>query len=151
MDEGLIIPLAGIMLPLVLVPTIITMKQRHRKREWLHQERLRALELGLPAADLEPRLGAGTLTAIGAGVPIAAVLGAYLTTSGIPDSHPEYLPVLSVTWGTAFLISSGAFVTSLVLGVLATRARQSQASAGSPGALKPALDPDAYDVVSMRG
>ncbi len=41
MEAELIIPLAGIMLPLVLVPSIITLVHRHKRREWLHQERLR--------------------------------------------------------------------------------------------------------------
>ena len=48
MNDGMIIPLAGIMLPMVLVPTIITLAHRMKKREWQHKERLRALELGIP-------------------------------------------------------------------------------------------------------
>jgi preprotein translocase subunit YajC len=50
MDEDLLIPMTAILMPMILVPTIITMVHRQRKREWHHKERLRALELGLPPA-----------------------------------------------------------------------------------------------------
>src|SRR5438093_13296394 len=93
MNDGMIIPLAGIMLPMVLVPTIITMANRMKKREWQHKERLRALELGIPADEAGPRLGGGTVTAIGAGVPSASVLAAFLFSSSIRESNPAYMPV----------------------------------------------------------
>ena len=57
MDAELIIPLAGIMMPLVLVPSIILLVHRQKRREWHHQERLRAIEMGLPASST--RSGAG--------------------------------------------------------------------------------------------
>ena len=85
MDEGLLIPLAGITLPVVLVPTIMTMVHRLKKREWQHKERLRAIELGVPMPDQDARLGGGTVTAIGAGVPLATLLSAFLTTSWISE------------------------------------------------------------------
>jgi len=43
-----VIPLAGIALPLFLVPTIIAMKMEGKKREMRHAERMRAMEMGLP-------------------------------------------------------------------------------------------------------
>ncbi|MFO0890278.1 MAG: hypothetical protein U0790_14195 [Isosphaeraceae bacterium] len=148
MNEGLVIPLAGIMLPIVLVPTILTLKHRHQKRQWLHQERLRALELGLPTADLEPRVGAGSVTAIGAGVPLATVAAAFLATTSIPYGVEEFLPLMAVVWGCAFMICCGAFMTSVVLGIMLMRSRK---PVDAQSATKPAFDPDAYDVVSMRG
>lgn len=155
MHEGLIIPLSGIMMPLVLVPTIILLVHRQKKREWHHQERLRALEMGLPASGPDPdRMpGGGTVIAIGAGVPIASVLTAWMTTISVSDSHPDYMPIVAVAWGCAFMISSGALITSLVLGVLLMRSRK---PAGPEpvdqfAAIKPAYEPDAYDVVSRRG
>jgi hypothetical protein len=151
MHEGLIIPLAGIMLPLILVPTIITLKQRFKKREWQHQERLRALDLGLPAGEQEPRLGAGTVTAIGAGVPVASVLAAFLTSVSIHSDNHDFLEVLAVTWGCAFLISSAALVTSLVFGIMLMRSRKAAEVSDGFATAKPAYDPDAYDVVSSRG
>src|SRR4051794_1381440 len=124
MNDGLIIPLFGIMMPLILVPTIITLKNRQRKREMRHQERLRALELGMPHSDADGGLGGGSVIAIGAGVPVASVLGALVTTVNVPDSLPDYMPILAVVWGCAVMISTGALVTSLVLGYMVMRSRK---------------------------
>ncbi len=151
MHESLIIPLCGIMMPLVLVPTIILLVHRHKRREWHHQERLRALEMGLPASAPDRTLGGGTVVAIGAGVPIASVLTAWMTTMSVSDSHPDYMPIIAVTWGCAFMISSGALITSLVLGVLLMRSSKPAEPVDQIAASKPAYEPDAYDVVSRRG
>ena len=106
MHEGLIIPLSGIMMPLILVPTIILLVHRQKRREWHHQERLRALEMGLPASgDPIGALGGGTVIAIGAGVPVASVLTAWMTTISVSDSDPDYMPIVAVAWGCAFMIS----------------------------------------------
>jgi len=151
MNAGLIIPLSGIMMPLVLVPTIILLVHRQKKREWHHQERLRALEMGLPASGPDRMPGGGTVIAIGAGVPIASVLTAWMTTISVSDSHPDYMPIVAVAWGCAFMISSGALITSLVLGVLLMRSRKPAVPVDQFAAIKPACEPDAHDVVSRRG
>jgi len=151
MHEGLIIPLSGIMMPLVLVPTIILLVHRQKKREWHHQERLRALEMGLPVSGPDRMPGGGTVIAIGAGVPIASVLTAWMTTISVSDSHPDYMPIIAVAWGCALMISSGALITSLVLGVLLMRSRKPAEPVDQFAAIKPAYEPDAYDVVSRRG
>jgi hypothetical protein len=152
MHEGLIIPLAGIMMPLVLVPTIILLVHRQKKREWQHQERLRALDSGLPVSPPDRMPGGGTVIAIGAGVPIASVLTAWMTTISVSDSHPDYMPIVAVVWGCAFMISTGALITSLVLGVLLMRSRKPAEPVDHQfAAVKPAYEPDAYDVVSRRG
>ena len=151
MNDGLIISLSGILMPLVLVPTIILLVHRHKRREWHHQERLRALEMGLPASGPDRMPGGGTVIAIGAGVPIASVLTAWMTTISVSDSHPDYMPIVAVVWGCAFMISSGALITSLVLGVLLMRSRKPAEPVDQFAAIKPASEPDAYDVVSRRG
>jgi hypothetical protein len=150
MHDGLIIPLFGIFLPMFLVPTIITLTHRQKKREWRHLERLRALELGLPVPQAEHALGGGSVVAIGAGVPVVSVIGALIASSSVPYSTPDYMPILAVIWGCAVLISSGALVTSLVLGFMVMRSRK-PAATDQFAALKPAYEPDAYDVVSRRG
>ncbi len=151
MNEELIIPLAGIMMPLVLVPSIILLVHRQKKREWLHKERLRALEIGLPASAPDRTLGGGTVVVIGAGVPIAAVLTAWMTSMSVSDTHPDYMPIIAIAWGCSFLISTGALITSLVLGVLLMRSRKPGQPVDYFAANKPAYEPDAYDVVSSRG
>ncbi len=44
----LLIPLAAILMPLVLVPTTLFMKHRHKRREWEHRERMKEMEERLP-------------------------------------------------------------------------------------------------------
>ena len=41
-------PILGILMPLVLVPTILVLKHRHQRREWEHKERMKAMEIQLP-------------------------------------------------------------------------------------------------------
>ncbi len=151
MDAELIIPLAGIMLPLILVPTIIALVHRHKRREWRHQEQLRAIEMGLPAPATERALGGATVAAIGAGVPVAAVLTAWLTTMSVPHSKYDYMAIVAVSWGCAFLISLFALITSLVLAILLIRSSNPAQPVNQFAANKPAYDPDAFDVVSSRG
>ena len=150
MHDGLIIPLFGIFLPMFLVPTIIILTHRQKKREWRHQERLRALDLGLAPLDTDRGIGGGTVVAIGGGVPVASVLAALITTLNLPTSLPDYMPILAVIWGCALMISTGALVTSLLLGFMVVRSRK-PAEADQFAALKPSFEPDAYDVVSRRG
>ncbi len=71
------IPILGIMLPIVLVPIIMILKHRTLQKEWQHKERMQAVELGVPAASAH--LG-GSIAAVGAGVPITAVIAAVVTT-----------------------------------------------------------------------
>jgi hypothetical protein len=152
MSEVLIIPLAGIMLPVILVPTILMLSHRIKKREWQHKERLRALELGIPsAADHEPRLGGGTVTAIGAGVPAASVLAAFLVSESVSETLPDYIPILAITWGCAFLISTVAIIAALALGIMILRATRSAQAGDAFATAKGPFEPDAYDVVSSRG
>ena len=151
MHDGMIIPLAGIMLPMVLVPTIITLAHRMKRREWQHKERLRALELGIPADEVGQKLGGGTVTAIGAGVPAASVLAAFLFSVSIRESNPDYMPVLAVVWGCAFLISTAALVSALVLGIMILRGSRSAERGDAFATAKAPFEPDAYDVVSSRG
>ena len=60
------------------------------------------------------------------------------------------MPILAVVWGCAVMISTGALITSLVLGVMVMRSRK-PVEAEQFAAYKPAYEPDAYDVVSRRG
>jgi hypothetical protein len=138
-------------MPLVLVPSIIVLVHRHKKREWKHQERLRAIEMGLPAAEPEQRLGGGAVIAIGAGVPVASVLAAWMTAVSVPHSTPDYLPIIAVAWGCTWMISTGALIASLILGIMLLRSRKPAEAADQFASAKPLCDPDAFDVVARRG
>jgi hypothetical protein len=80
--DPLIIPIVAILMPLVLVPTILVMKFRHKRREWEHRERLRAMDGPMPLSRLAGPVGSGGVAAIGAGVPTISVLAAFLAPDG---------------------------------------------------------------------
>lgn len=146
-----VIPIVAILMPLVLVPTVITLKHRHKRLEWEHKERMRALETRLPVS-MRQAAGAGGVAAIGAGVPMIAVLGAFLTSLTVDPTHFEDgVAVYALAWGCASMISGGAFVTSLILYRMQARAAtEAYADAAALDNGKLAFDPDAFDVVSSR-
>jgi len=150
--DPLLIPILGILMPLVLVPTIIVLKHRHARREWEHKERMKAMEIQLPTPPGQSP-GKGTaIAAIGAGVPIASVLAALLATVAIGEQSPpaDSIPLTGIAWGCAALISFCALVTSLILASMSPKAAKEVDSAANVMNGKPVFDPDAYDVVSSR-
>lgn len=156
----LAIPITGILMPLFLVPIAMTMRLRQRKREWEHLERMRSLELGLPSPISS---AGGGVAAIGAGVPIVAMIAAFITTIIVLESdgparllvndgpfqgQAEFsIPVLAIVWGCAATVSVLAMVIALILGVVQARARSRalQSSQWASGHSKPAFDPEAYE------
>jgi hypothetical protein len=124
--NALWIPILGIMVPIVLVPTIMILKHRTLQKEWQHKERMQAIELGVPAA--------------------SAHLGGSIAPEG------EEVAVMGIVWGCALMIGAIAMVSSLFLAHMHTRVRKDAESSlhvGRNG--KPVFDPDAFDVVSNRG
>jgi len=149
-----IIPLAGIALPLVLVPTLMLPKQGQRKRYWRHLERMQALAAGVPVPPASSTPGTGAVIAIGAGVPIFAIFAALVMTMNLHRYSPDSLVHAAIAWGCALIVSMGALTTSLILGLLQHRAHAQSASRFTDAAFdssKPAYDPDAFDVASRRG
>jgi hypothetical protein len=141
------IPIIGILMPIVLVPIIIILKQRSLRREWEHKERMKAMEMGV---DPPPSAGGGVI-AIGAGVPIASVIAAAVTSLSYEPTVPgDAVPVFGIAWGIAFWISILGMGSSLLLARMQERARKESESLYAMGQGKPSFDPDAYDVVSSR-
>ncbi len=145
----LVIPLAAILMPLVLVPTTLFMKHRHQRREWEHLERMKEMEERLPTSPVQALGHARGVAAIGAGVPIASVFMAWLTSvSYQPVSLDESIP--GIAWGSAAVISIFAMFTGLLMTRMHIRAvKEMDADPTRNG--KPVFDPDAFDVVSRRG
>ena len=150
-NEALIIPLAGIMLPLVLVPMVMTLKFRIKKREWEHLERMRALQMGVAPVQAGHRIGPGVLLGLGTGVPAASVVAASITSLSLPAELSDPLAAIAIAWGCAWLISTGAMVTAVVLGVVQARSQKDTSTLDHEAGAKAAYEPDAYDVVSRRG
>jgi hypothetical protein len=145
------IPLTAILMPLVLVPTVMFMKQRQQRRKWEHLERLKAMEIQLPLPRWHGAPGYASVAAIGTVVPTASVLAAFLTSIIFSPTAGDTVAVTAIAWGCAFLISTLALVTSLILAFV-QRAASKEAQPFEPlGDGKPAFDPDSFDVVSARG
>jgi len=148
--EEIIIPITAILMPLFLVPTIITLRYRHRRRELEHLERMKAMEVQLPVPWGQGSAGSRGVAAIGAGVPAASVLAAFLTSLTWRPMTPGDFPVPAVAWGCAVVISAAALLTSLVLAFMHARAQQQAESAAAIDKGKPVFDPDTFDVVGSR-
>ncbi len=146
--DPVIIPIVAILMPLVLVPTILFMKHRHQRREWEHLERMRSLDRSVPFPMGNDAARSSGVAAIGAGVPIASVIAAFLTCVSADVRSGDEIPMAGIAWGCALLISVGAMATSLLLQARARRQSNSDASQVEKSAI---YDPDAYDVVSSRG
>jgi hypothetical protein len=149
--DPLIIPVVAILMPLVLVPTVIFMKQRHKRRQWEHLERMRSLDRSAPFPPVHAPVGSGAVAAIGAGVPIASVITAFLTCTISDVTTEDQIPMAGIAWGCALMISVGAMVTGLILAVMQARARKQSESAAFQVDKPAVYDPDAFDVVSSRG
>ena len=147
--SAMLIPLTAILMPFALVPTILFMKHRHKRREWEHLERMKEMEERLPTSPMHALGRTRGVAAIGAGVPIVSVLMAWLTTITYqPPSFDEAIP--GIAWGSAAVISICAMFTGLILARMQIRAvREVQVETRQNA--KPAFDPDAFDVVSRRG
>lgn len=150
--------LAGMAIPLILVPAALLAKRSRLNRQLTHKERMEAIRMGVTLPSRPSTPGAGSLVAIGAGVPIAAVLMAWLTAERIPYVTPEYgvdsLFVVLGIWGCAALISGFALTVTLILGLLQHRARarteKLEREASAFASAKPAHDPDAFDLTGRH-
>jgi hypothetical protein len=150
--DPLVIPILGILMPLVLVPVVMLLKHRFHRREWEHKERMKTMELQLPTP---PGHFAGKGTAIafiGGGVPIASVITAFLAgvTLGEDVLPQDSIAIHGIAWGSAVLISFGALATSLIMAFMLRKSLNEPAPPVHEMNGKPAFDPDAYDVVSSR-
>ena len=137
------IPIVGMLIPIIIVPTAMGIRHARFLREVEHAERMRALELGQSLAEDRGCTRMDVAMAIGAGVPVGSLGVAWLAG----QSSPLLIEPLSVTAGVVGLggVICGTF--------LATRrlANRDQPIPTGKADEKPAYDPDAYDVVGSRG
>ncbi len=131
-----------------------------RKRDYLHRERMKALEMGLPVPG-DNAWSAAVCIAIGAVVPVGALIVALVATSLARSNDRELPPEMAVLvqtrssgpetaiWTGSTLVGLAGVVggSTLALRLFGSRQR----SKHSDGFAKPVVDPDAYDVVGRRG
>ena len=142
-----IIPLAGIAIPLIIVPAVLVAKHLGRSRYYRHQERIEAIRAGSPGLGSTLLPGPGSVVAIGAGVPMMAILGALIATASIP-SHVhtrEMIPLLAIIWSTSTFVAVAGLTTSLILGILLHRAHGRTVEEAPRSSSKPAYDPDMFE------
>ena len=144
MVPSTVVPLAGIALPAIVVPLVIFGKLAGNKRYYRHLERMAAIKAGVPLPEPAPLPGPGAIVAIGAGVPIASVFGALLTTANLPEYNGDMLPLVAIIWSFAMMIALAGLATSLILGVMLHRAHRRAVETPLPST-KPAYDPDMFE------
>jgi hypothetical protein len=147
MSDPIAIPIVAIAIsvPLVLVPTVLGIRYKQRRRELEHAERMKALELGrnLPRDDSWWTLPRFSL-AIGVGVP-AVVFSCALQASDHRGAAAEG------AWVAAGLVALAAVVSASVLAARHYLSGHESGHAGRGFESKESIDADAYDVVSNRG
>lgn len=139
MHPEIVVPLAGIALPVILVPMIMGIRQASKKREFEHLERMRALEMGQPVPGESNWPEAFACAMIGAGVPIGAFLFTFLAAVNMPRLPGE-------VWLAPAVVSCFALMASA--GLAKTLFHPTKAVKAD---VKLQMDPDAYDVVGSRG
>jgi hypothetical protein len=142
--DPLLIPIAGMSIPLILVPTILVLRHARLERELEHAERIKALELGRTLPQDEPWwTPARICVAIGAGVPIGVFGLAFLAGQTMHDAEPAWIAAGMV--GVA-----GVLCGTFLAGRYITHSSPSKWVVDL-GQTKPDVEADAFDVVSSRG
>lgn len=142
--DPLVIPIVGMVIPIILVPAILGLRHARLERELEHAERIKALELGRTMPQDEPWwTPARVCVAIGAGVPVGVFVCALLASRSIHHQEP--------IWAAAGVVG----VVGVLCGTsLAGRYFDQYARARSmldEGSAKPVIEPEAFDVVGSRG
>jgi hypothetical protein len=135
---ALLIPLAGLAVPIVIVPTVMAMKQARIERELEHRERMRALELGMTLRQDESWWSAARIgLAIAGGVPLGVFLCAWLASNpDRPDSSPW---VAAGIVGFASVVSGSLFLNRHL-------SRSNAIDMHDNRFAKPQVDADAFEV-----
>jgi len=146
-NSAAIIPLVGMSIPIILVPTILIFRQLRLKTQYRHAERMRAIELGRPLpGEVNTGYTPSRLAAdLGLKLPLGLFGIAWLASDG---SGLESLPM----WIAAGSVGFAGVVSGLIL----TCCYPAQADTGHAdpefhGSSKPRFDADAFDVVGSRG
>jgi len=148
----LMVPIVALMIPLIVTPTSLWLRHRLKVRQMEHDERIKALELGvIPRSSGISWPGASICVAIGAGVPVGSMVVTWLAmlTNDLPIE--VWLAPVVISFpaiGTARKLADRMLLAAEESQLASARLRGGQGV--TPGQ-KPAFDPDAYDVVGSRG
>ena len=143
--DPLIIPIVALVIPIIIVPTAMGIKHARFLREVEHAERMRAMELGRPLDEDETWTPAGIVVTIGAGVPVASMLIAWLASRSYGIAGGS---VVESIWKMAGMVGLGGVICGSILASQMLMKRDQPAPAVDE---KPEFDPEAFDVVGRRG
>jgi hypothetical protein len=147
-DDALVvlIPIVAILMPLVLVPTVIVLRQRDRRREWEHRERMKAMEMGLPVPGTEV-WASRVAIALGAVMHVGVFAIAWLAT--LTTTVDEVWIAATLVGGAGVL--SGARLASRAIWGRHRAEQEGQRSGLAHAHAKPQFDPDAYEAIVRHG
>ena len=147
MHDDVFIPVVAILMPLLLVLTVMLLRQSARRREWLHRERMKAMERGIPVPGADVWSGR-TAIAVGAVMPLGIFTIGWLANMTTGNDS---------VWAAVGLVAivgvyGGIRLAGRQLGSMAQPAikAQSRRAADDRGTAKPAFDPDAYDAIARH-
>lgn len=152
MDNEMLIPIVAILMPAVLVPSVLALKFRQRRREWEHQERMRSLEMGVPLVQAQPWPAAAVAIALGLGTPAAAYLFSWMALVTASADAEIYIGTTIVS--LVGILSGGRLALRLIpAGTTLLRSGEHAPPRPAVHAAngKPSFDPDTFDVVGRRG
>ncbi len=137
--------------------------QASRKRDYEHRERMKSLEMGL-TTPADNAWHAAICIAIGAGVPIAALVIGLVASLNAPAKIHTGSEIVVWTpdqsnlyygcvWGASIAIGVVGVIAGTLLGALLLARKQTAKAEPSArdDSQKPLFDPDAYDTVGSRG
>lgn len=142
--DPLIIPIVGMLIPIIIVPTALGIKHARFLREVEHAERMRAMELGLPTAEEQANSPSSVAGSIGLGVPLGSLFIAFIAA---PKAGPP--ETIAAIWTAAAMLGIAGVICGSALAAMQF-SKRNQPSAPLADS-KPSYDPDQFDVVSSRG
>jgi hypothetical protein len=142
--DPLIIPIVGMLIPIIIVPTALGIKHARYLREIEHAERMRAMELGLPTAEEHANSPGSVAGSIGVGVPLGSLFLAFIAAPKV--GPPETIEAI---WMAATMVGVAGVICGSALAAMQL-SKRGQPSA-PPAFEKPSYDPDQFDVVGSRG
>lgn len=141
-----VIPIVGMLIPIIIVPVSLSLKHARYARELEHRERMRAIELGRSMPGEEPAWSLPKLClSIGGGVPFSAFLFAWLATQAVGFQE--------LIWAMAGAVAITAVICGTILSVKHFHHVWEQEALARSGyfSAKPVMEEDAYDVAGARG
>src|SRR5437764_6394014 len=109
-SSAVIIPVVGMLIPIVLVPTILALRQARLDRQLEHAERMRALELGRTLPQDESWWSPARVSvAIGVGVPVGVFFCSWMASA---TAGPQALLWVSAAVVGLGGVASGSFLAN---------------------------------------